>query len=72
MSEEIRGIVVEGLVNLLSLIEIDTENIVKADGFDDNITVFKKQVEVKTSGDIFAERGSSNDITIELVINGKK
>lgn len=78
MSEEIRGIIETDLVNLFSMIDIDTENIVQSDGFDDNIIVFryenifKKQVEVKTSGDIFTERGSSNDIIVELMIDGKE
>ena|GEM_PF-5778980 len=74
MSEEIRDIIIEDLVNLFSKIMIDT-NIVKSSSFDEDSivfgyeNVFKQRVEVRTSGNIFAERGSSNDINIYLIID---
>lgn len=78
MSEKIRDIIIEDLIYLFSMIEIDVKNIVYSNSFDDNITVFEyknifqEKVEVKTSGDVFTEKGSGNIISIILLFEGEE
>lgn len=78
ISEDIRELVTKDLVDLFANIKFDTDCIIQSSGFDDNITIFRytnlfsECLEVKTVGDIFTEKGFSNEILIKLIINEKE